>query len=107
MAGSLSGSEALKVTKELTGRKWLDTDTFSYTLTAADEATVEAIENGFITLPENAGGLEITKHLAGHQAALEISNYDRRNVKFNVTEQPSGIAGITDDQEAERTVVVK
>ena len=70
MAGSLSGSEALKVTKELTGRKWLDTDTFSYTLTAADEATVEAIENGFITLPENAGGLEITKASAGHQAAF-------------------------------------
>lgn len=108
MAGSLSGSEALKVTKELTGRKWLDTDTFSYTLTAADEATVEAIENGFITLPENAGGLEITKASAGHQAAFgDIQFTIAGTFKFNVTEQPSGIAGITDDQEAERTVVVK
>ena len=108
VAGSLSGSEALKVTKELTGRKWLDTDTFSYTLTAADEATVEAIENGFITLPENAGGLEITKASAGHQAAFgDIQFTIAGTFKFNVTEQPSGIAGITDDQEAERTVVVK
>ena len=77
-------------------------------MTAADEATVEAIENGFITLPENAGGLEITKASAGHQAAFgDIQFTIAGTFKFNVTEQPSGIAGITDDQEAERTVVVK
>ena len=74
VAGSLSGSEALKVTKELTGRKWLDTDTFSYTLTAADEATVEAIENGFITLPEMQADLRLQKHLQDIRRHLEISN---------------------------------
>ena len=68
----------------------------------------QAIENGFITLPENAGGLEITKASAGHQAAFgDIQFTIAGTFKFNVTEQPSGIAGITDDQEAERTVVVK
>lgn len=108
VAGSLIGSDALTVTKELVGREWLDTDHFAYMLTPADEATATAVNGGFITLPENAGGLEITKASAEHQAAFgDIQFTIAGTFKFNVTEQPSGIAGITDDQEAERTVVVK
>ena len=108
VAGSLSGSDALTVTKELAGREWLDTDRFAYALTPADEATTTAVNGGFITLPENAGSLEITKESAEHQAAFgDIQFMITGTFKFNVTEQPSGIVGITDDQEAERTVVVK
>ncbi len=52
--------------------------------------------------------LRLQKHSAGHQAAFgDIQFTIAGTFKFNVTEQPSGIAGITDDQEAERTVVVK
>ena len=108
VAGSLSGSDALTVTKVLEGREWLDKDTFAYTLTAADETTKKAVEGGFITLPDNAGNLEITKGSAEHKAAFgDIQFTIAGTFKFNVTEQPSSIAGITDDQNAERTVVVK
>ena len=108
VAGSLIGSDALTVTKELVGREWLDTDTFAYQLTAADEPTQKAVEGKFITLPDNAGSLEITKKSAEHQAAFgDIQFTIAGTFKFHVTEQPSGIAGITDDKNAERTVVVK
>ena len=108
VTGSLTGSDALTVTKKLVGREWLDTDTFEYQLTAADEVTKKAVEGRFITLPDNAGGLEITNASAEHQAAFgDIQFTIAGTFKFNVTEQPSGIAGITDDKNAERTVVVK
>lgn len=108
VTGSLSGSDALTVTKVLEGREWLESDRFAYTLTAADETTKKAVQDGFITLPDNAGSLEITKEPAEHKAAFgDIQFTIAGTFKFNVTEQPSGIAGITDDPEAERTVVVK
>ena len=108
VAGSLIGSDALTVTKELVGREWLDTDRFAYALTPADEATATAVNGGFITLPANAGSLEITNASAEHQAAFgDIQFTIAGTFKFHVTEQPSGIAGITDDKNAERTVVVK
>ena len=108
VTGSLTGSDALTVTKELVGREWLDTDIFAYRLTAADEATKKAVEGKFITLPDNAGSLEITKESAEYQAAFgDIQFTIAGTFKFHVTEQPSGIAGITDDKNAERTVVVK
>lgn len=108
VAGSLSGSDALTVTKKLVGREWLDTDTFAYRLTAADEATKKAVQGEFITLPDNADSLKITKKSAEHQAAFgDIQFTIAGTFKFNVTEQPSDIVGITDDKNAERTVVVK
>ena len=108
VAGSLSGSDALTVTKVLEGREWLESDRFAYTLTAADETTKKEVQGGFITLPDNAGNLEITKGSEEHKAAFgDIQFTIAGTFKFNVTEQPSSIAGITDDQNAERTVVVK
>lgn len=108
VTGSLTGSDALTVTKELVGREWLDTDIFAYRLTAADEVTKKAVEGKFITLPDNAGSLEITKESAEYQAAFgDIQFTIAGTFKFHVTEQPSSIAGITDDKNAERTVVVK
>lgn len=107
VTGSLTGSDALTVTKKLVGREWLDTDSFAYTLTPADDATTQAVNGGFITLPDNAGSLKITKGSAEHQAAFgDIQFTIAGTFKFHVTEQPSGIAGITDDKKAERTVVV-
>lgn len=108
VTGSLSGSDALTVTKVLAGREWLESDRFAYTLTPADKATTTAVKDGFITLPANAGNLEITKASAEHQAVFgDIQFMIAGTFKFNVTEQSSGIAGITDDKNVERTVVVK
>ena len=107
VAGSLTGSDALTVTKKLEGREWLDTDTFKYRLTAADEATQKAVEGKFITLPENAVNLEITKESAEHKEAFgDIQFTIAGTFKFNVTEQKSGIAGVTDDAKPVREIFV-
>lgn len=50
----------LVVTKILTGRDWKENDEFTFTLKAYDENTKNAIENGWIVLPENAAGLKIS-----------------------------------------------
>ena len=50
----------LVVTKTLTGRDWKENDEFTFTLKAYDENTKNAIENGWIVLPENAAGLKIS-----------------------------------------------
>lgn len=50
----LEGDSALKVTKTFTGREndeWLTTDEFSFTLSAADDATAAAVTNGTVVMP--------------------------------------------------------
>ena len=44
------GSTALTVNKTLTGRGWLPTDTFSFTLAANDDTTKQAIKDGDVVL---------------------------------------------------------
>mgnify|MGYP000046072383 CR=1 FL=1 len=81
VAGSLSGSEALKVTKELTGRKWLDTDTFSYTLTQRMKRQWKPLRMDLSRFRKMQADLRLQKHLQDIRRHLEISNYDRRNVQ--------------------------
>ena len=57
--GSLSGADNLKVTKVIDGRSFQTGDSFTFTLTGGDEGTLQAIENGTVFLPDNAGGLTI------------------------------------------------
>ncbi len=40
----------MEITKVLTGRDWINTDSFTFTLAAADEATSQAVENGNVKL---------------------------------------------------------
>lgn len=50
----LEGDSALKVTKTFTGREndeWLTTDEFSFTLSAADDATAAAVTSGTVVMP--------------------------------------------------------
>ena len=61
--GSLDGEKSLKVTKELNGRDnnaWLDTDSFTFILSAANEQTKQAVASGDVVMPENAGGITIS-----------------------------------------------
>ena len=110
VTGNLTGAESLKVTKNFTGREgnqWLESDAFTFTLTAADdEATQNAIGAGLITLPEPAE-ITIDSNTEGKQAAFGNITFNiAGRFKFNVTEQASGIAGVTDDAKPVREIVV-
>lgn len=110
VTGNLTGAESLKVTKNFTGREgnqWLESDAFTFTLTAADdEATQNAIGAGLITLPDPAE-IMINSTTEGKQAAFGNITFNiAGRFKFNVTEQASGIAGVTDDAKPVREIVV-
>ncbi len=110
VTGNLNGTDSLKVTKNLTGREgnqWLESDAFTFTLTAADdEATKAAIKAGLITLPDPAK-ITINSNTEGKQAAFGNITFNIAGTfKFNVTEQKGGIAGVTDDAKPVREIVV-
>lgn len=108
--GELDGNTNLKVTKNFTGRegnKWLESDVFTFTLTAADdEATQNAIKEELIKLPDPTE-ITINSKTEGKQAAFgNITFSTAGTFKFNVTEQESGIAGVTDDAKPVKAIVV-
>ena len=110
VTGELDGNTNLKVTKNFTGRegnKWLESDAFTFTLTAADdEATQNAIKEELIKLPDPTE-ITINSKTEGKQAAFgNITFSTAGTFKFNVTEQESGIAGVTDDAKPVREIVV-
>lgn len=110
VTGSLTGAESLKVTKNFTGREgnqWLESDAFTFTLTAADDkATQDAIKAGLITLTDPAE-ITIDGTMAEKQAAFGNITFNIAGTfKFNVTEQESNIDGVTDDANRVRKIVV-
>lgn len=111
--GTLDGVTNLEVTKNFTGRdndEWLDTDSFEFKLEAADDATTQAITDGKVALPENAGSLVINAQDADHKAAFDDITFNAVGTyTFKVTEvipaDEDKIAGVTyDDNEAIITV---
>ena len=78
--GTLEGSTDLEITKVLTGRDWINTDSFTFTLKADpdDQTTVKAVDDKTVVLPSNADGLTITGENEDHQASLEISHSQNR-----------------------------
>ena len=114
--GTLDGVTNLEVTKNFTGRdgdKWLDTDSFEFKLEAANDTTTQAITDGKVVLPENAGSLVIDASDADHKAAFgDITFNAVGEYTFKVTEvvpaDAAKIAGVTyDDHEATITVTTK
>lgn len=110
VTGNLTGAESLKVTKNFTGREgnqWLESDAFTFTLTAADDkATQDAIKAGLITLTDPKE-ITIDGTMAEKQAAFGNITFNIAGTfKFNVTEQESNIAGVTDDANRVRKIVV-
>lgn len=110
VTGNLNGTDSLKVTKNFTGREgnqWLERDEFTFTLTAADDkATQDAIEANLIELPDPAE-ITINSNTEGKQAAFGNITFNIAGTfKFNVTEQESNIAGVTDDANRVREIVV-
>ena len=110
VTGNLTGAESLKVTKNFTGREgnqWLESDAFTFTLTAADDkATQDAIKANLIKLPEITE-ITIDGTMAEKQAAFGNITFNITGTfKFNVTEQKGDIAGVTDDAKPVREIVV-
>ncbi|MBO5461632.1 MAG: VWA domain-containing protein [Ruminococcus sp.] len=110
----LSGSTALKVTKNFTGRtndKWLGTDKFVFELAAYDDVTKAAVEDNAsnvsagIKLPETT--LEITAANKENASFGNITFYEEGTFTFVVTEKESGITGVTDDADKDRIITVK
>lgn len=104
--GTLEGAANLKVKKDFTGReenKWLASDAFTFKLTLA-----EGTPEGAVVLPENANELVIDSKTPNKEAAFGNIIFKRAGeFTLQVTENPSGILGVTDDANATRDVVVQ
>ena len=111
--GTLDGNANLTVTKSIAGRDWLASDSFTFVLAADanDKETAEAIEDGSITMPENAGNLVVSSSTVNeegeHAAAFGNIVFSKAgDYQFTVTELPSGLASVTDDEHSVRTLKV-
>lgn len=102
-SGSLEGAANLVVTKNYTsdlGDPWTPDDSFSFTLEAdtTDIDTKTALNNGWITLPDNAGsstegGITVTDESEDYQASFGNIEFTKAGTyKFKVYEvMPEGV----------------
>lgn len=107
--GTLEGATNLEVTKNFTGREndqWLDADEFTFTLAAGDEDTANAVTDGKVVLPDNAGELKISADTADHKAAFgDITFNAPGEYSFKITETKGSVPGVDyDGHEATFTV---
>ena len=103
----LVGATDLVVTKEFTGRvndEWREGDQFTFALAGGDEATNAAIAADKIVMPEAT--LVIDKNNQPRANFGNITFKAPGNYVFTITEQASGIVGVTDDAKPVRTVYV-
>ena len=85
--GVLDGAANLEVTKTLNGRDWQEGDSFTFTLTGADDVTKNAVTDGRIELPANASGLTISSDAPDHKATFgDITFHEPGTFVFDITE---------------------
>lgn len=91
--GSLEGSTTLQVEKILSGREWQEGDSFTFLLTG-DETTEQAVQDGFITMPDREIIIENTSE---HKTAAfgNITFSKPGDYIFYISEKAGGIGGIT------------
>ncbi len=92
-----AASATLQLTKDLTGRKWKDDDSFTFTLTGKDNA------------PMPAGGDTVTvmSSTEDHKAAFGAITYSQVGTyRYTITEQPTTILGVSIDTPVTATVTV-
>ncbi len=111
----------LRTRKLFTGRNWLESDKFGFTLTPADEVTKQAVTDGFILLPDNADDMVIGNDTDNLECEIgdiifKSNGEEQRVYTFTVTEKDTGLFGVeyagpvditvtvTDDMKGELTV---
>ena len=107
--GTVEGATDLEVTKNFTGREndqWLDTDEFTFVLEAVGDDTQQAVTDGKVVLPDNAGELKISAVTADHKAAFgDITFNTPGEYSFKISETKGSVPGVTySDKEATFTV---
>ena len=107
--------------KTLTGRARTETDSFSFKVTAADEATENAVTNGYVSGADcdsscaadstlvSATSTKVTAD-PGESKSFKFTNLTFRKAgtyKFNIVEDPGDIASVTyDDHKSTVTYVI-
>ncbi|MBQ4116464.1 MAG: VWA domain-containing protein [Clostridia bacterium] len=102
----------ITIEKNFTGRnndEWLPTDKFDFEVVVLDPATQEAIENGAIKFPLDAGsGNIVTKTIASKGATIDgkVDIYRPGTYKFIVREITGTIPGVHYDSEPRNIEIV-
>lgn len=97
--GTLSGNTYLKVEKTLSGRDFKDSDTFTFTLTAANDETKAALESKSVILNDEAEISIVGTNTDKKNTFGDIQIYKPGTYVFEITEQEGTIKGIVYDQE--------
>ncbi|MBO5070101.1 MAG: hypothetical protein J6C37_07045 [Roseburia sp.] len=112
----LYGYEKLLVAKTLSGREWKEGDSFTFKLSAAaddntgilvddiDISTSAAVDAGYVTM--SGTELSVTKDNKEFASFGNITFTKPGTYTFIVTERASNIAGITNDPDPTRTVII-
>ena len=109
----LDGATNLAVVKNLTGRDWQEGDVFTFQLAAGDGDTASAIKEGKVELSsgDTTEQITVTNEMVTEEGVHtnhfgSIKFHEVGTYTFTVTEQPSTMPGVTNDADADRTVVV-
>lgn len=101
-----SGTLQMSVKKELDGRAWETTDEFAFEMLVLDPITEEAINDGYIVLPEDATGITITDETSNYTTSFgDITFTKPGEYKFIIREKAGTIAGIHYDSTRHEVVV--
>ena len=88
----------VRAKKELKYRDWQDSDTFTMSLAAEGDATQAAIAAGTVVLPEETEKA-VTSATADLTAVFDAITFKAEGVfTFRITENASGITGVTDSK---------
>ena len=97
---TLDGATNLSGTKTLSGRDWIDTETlkdsFTFLLAAGNEETIDAVEAGIVTLPEETAVVLQGGYSDGTAVPFsfgDITFSEEGDYVFTITEQQPGSAG--------------
>ena len=82
----------ISVSKTLIGRNWKPSDSFMFEITAGDDATKEAIDNGYVKLPSNHTVTVKSKDDKTKFGAIEFTHTG--NYSFTINETQHNIPGV-------------
>lgn len=108
---TLTGDTALKGEKILTGRDMLENETFNFTLTAENDTTKNAINDGTVTIAENGDNASVSRRTNDKDNSFKFGNVTFTkegtytfNIKETVPNPKAG--GMTYDQHTTKATVV-